>query len=193
MGATAHLKSISANLIGLMRADPSLIEPFVCALPPSLPPGLPAALREQILKSLDDEESRLEFAEDIRCTCPAHADEILAEAAVPDLNLDKAWSELAPCITGANPPGSPLARCIVGGTEFGPDLGYGPAEFLTPEEVAESSLALESLGIDEFRQHARSMQLPADCIDQLEVLLVEVRSYYREAAKNGLGMLLRLA
>ena len=61
----------------------------------------------------------------------------------PILELDKAWHVIHFLLTGDEWGGSaPLKDAIVGGTEIGPDLGTGPARFLTAEEVRAVSAAL---------------------------------------------------
>ncbi len=54
----------------------------------------------------------------------------------PVLDLVKSWQVLHFILTGDPWEGQPpLKNAILGGTEIGPDLGYGPARYLTPEEV----------------------------------------------------------
>lgn len=62
------------------------------------------------------------------------------------LSLDKEWHGLHYLLTG-EPEGGPLplALTVVGGTEFGPDLAFGPARYLTPEQVAAVARSLAGL------------------------------------------------
>lgn len=52
------------------------------------------------------------------------------------INLDKAWHGIHFLLTGnAEAANSLSSKVIFGGESFGPDLGYGPAQLLTPAEV----------------------------------------------------------
>ncbi|MBD8528899.1 MULTISPECIES: YfbM family protein [unclassified Massilia] len=58
-------------------------------------------------------------------------------------SLDKEWHGIHYLLTGEAEGGPlPLALSIMGGEEFGPELSFGPARFLTPDEVAAVALAL---------------------------------------------------
>ena len=50
---------------------------------------------------------------------------------------------------GGDPPES---LPILGGAEIGQDIGYGPARYLTPEEVHEAHSVLDSLPVEELRK-----------------------------------------
>ena len=45
----------------------------------------------------------------------------------------------------------PLNPVVMGGEEFGPDLGYGPARYLSAEEVRHLASALDDMDHEEFR------------------------------------------
>src|SRR5271163_2074263 len=52
------------------------------------------------------------------------------------LTLEKSWHCLHYLLTGtAWETGTVLGKTILGGTEIGPDMGYGPARYLVPNEV----------------------------------------------------------
>jgi hypothetical protein len=63
------------------------------------------------------------------------------------LDVDKAWHGLHYVLTGSEwAADSVLGQIVLGGTELGEDdLGYGPARYLTPDEVVRSSSALAEL------------------------------------------------
>jgi hypothetical protein len=65
----------------------------------------------------------------------------------PDsIDLDKAWHGIHYLLTGTAEGGDgPEALAILGGEEFGPDVGYGPARFLLPGDVKAVSDALARL------------------------------------------------
>ena len=62
------------------------------------------------------------------------------------IDLDKAWHGIHWLLTGDAWGGEPpLALAIVGGEDIGPDLGYGPARFVTPSGVQAVAAALAGL------------------------------------------------
>jgi len=68
------------------------------------------------------------------------------------LEMDKEWHGIHYLLTGE--PWSPrgvLGQVILGGSEFGPDIGYGPARYLNPRQVAEIATALKNLPIEQFK------------------------------------------
>lgn len=68
------------------------------------------------------------------------------------LQVDKAWHGVHYLLTGkAYEAEGTLGQVILGGTEFGPDLGYGPAHYLTPQQVEEISAALGNVSIEQFK------------------------------------------
>jgi hypothetical protein len=62
------------------------------------------------------------------------------------MNLDKAWHGLHYLLTG-DPVGGepPLSLAILDGAEIGPELDYGPARYLTADEVKTVAQALAAL------------------------------------------------
>jgi hypothetical protein len=53
------------------------------------------------------------------------------------ISLDKAWHGVHYLLCGKAEPGTDLAsQAVMGGTEIGDDLGYGPARYFEPDEVA---------------------------------------------------------
>jgi hypothetical protein len=60
-----------------------------------------------------------------------------------DLSLEKAWHGLHYLLCGAaEPDGTTLGNTMLGGTELGGDLGYGPARYFTADEVVAVARAL---------------------------------------------------
>jgi hypothetical protein len=68
------------------------------------------------------------------------------------LEMDKAWHGIHYLLTG-NPWSArgTLGQAILGGVGFGPDIGYGPARYLNPRQVAEIAEALKALPVDKFK------------------------------------------
>jgi hypothetical protein len=66
------------------------------------------------------------------------------DVAGPELSLDKAWHGIHYLLTGlAEPASTPLSQVIMGGTEIGDDdLGYGPARYFEPTDVATAATEL---------------------------------------------------
>lgn len=81
-------------------------------------------------------------------------DALFAWIEAPDtvsFDLDKAWHAVHAVLSGsAWETGPGAASAVLGGQEFGDDLGYGPARYLPPELVAEIAEALAALGREEF-------------------------------------------
>jgi hypothetical protein len=117
------------------------------------------------------------------------------------LLLEKSWHALHFLLTekieGGNPP---LANAILGGTNIGEDLGYGPARYLTPDEVKDVSKALLKISSEKLKTKFNVKKLQSNEIypavwekNSIEWLLdfyEKMVSYYQEAAKNNQAMLL---
>lgn len=65
----------------------------------------------------------------------------------PHLDIDKAWHAIHFLLTGDPWSGEPpLQNVVMGGAELGDeDVGYGPARYLTPEEVQAAASAIASI------------------------------------------------
>jgi len=68
------------------------------------------------------------------------------------LEMDKEWHGIHYLLTG----GPWLARgilgqVVLGGAEFGSDIGYGPARYLNPRQVSEIPAALKNLPFEQFK------------------------------------------
>ncbi|MBI3775667.1 MAG: YfbM family protein [Gammaproteobacteria bacterium] len=69
------------------------------------------------------------------------------------LSIGKEWHGIHYLLTGdAEVTSGLLGQVILGGTEFGPDLGYGPARVLTQGQVKEFAAQLQALSLDEFKR-----------------------------------------
>jgi hypothetical protein len=123
----------------------------------------------------------------------------------PDLmlSLHKYWRTLHLILTGRECPYSPeaamddpMSMAIVGGEMVGPDLGYGPARYLSVEQVKEIALALESIdfdqlvdeySVDDIDEDELSLldNLEEEKIELKEVYFPEFKYFFRQAARNG--------
>jgi hypothetical protein len=115
------------------------------------------------------------------------------------LNLQKSWHTLHYLLTGsAEPVDTPLGKAILGGSDVGPDLGYGPARLLRAEEVQVVATALAALSPEDV---ARRFDLPTmqgvgiyacDSEDELPLALEffeQMQDFYTESAARGCAML----
>ncbi len=120
-----------------------------------------------------------------------------------ELDLQKAWHGLHFVLTGLPEGGKPpLANAILGGREL-PDqdkiMGYGPARYLTPDQVREVSLALQQISekdvVRRFNLDAAraagiyALDQPED-LEYLKFHLRKLKAYYKSAAARGNAMLL---
>ena len=78
---------------------------------------------------------------------------IPAHQADRELSIDKAWHAIHFLLTGDRWAGAvPLRNAVLGGTPLGNfDVGYGPARFLTPDEVKKVAAALSEISPDELQ------------------------------------------
>ena len=116
------------------------------------------------------------------------------------LNLEKSWHVLHYLLTGkAEEAPPPLGNAILGGEEIGGDLGYGPARFLTPQQVREVALALAAISKGDLRERFDLKAMKAANIypvrDKSELELAQgyfelLSRYYAEASAQGNAMLL---
>ena len=81
-----------------------------------------------------------------------YPDENGLEELAGGFDVDKSWHGLHYLLTGTADEGEgPRSLAIFGGEEFGPEIGIGPARFLTPAQVREVSLALADFTEAELR------------------------------------------
>lgn len=68
-------------------------------------------------------------------------------------DIDKAWHAAHFVLTGsAEDTSGPLGTVVLGGTEFGHELGYGLPRWVTPAQVVESAAALAALSTDDVHR-----------------------------------------
>ncbi len=116
------------------------------------------------------------------------------------IDVDKAWQGLHFLLTGDPWGGAgPLAQVVLGGVEIGEDVGYGPARYITADEVRAAAAALGDLSSESFASRYDRAALQANNIypdiwdeDGLEYLAAffdELRDYFMDAAEKGNAML----
>jgi hypothetical protein len=116
------------------------------------------------------------------------------------IDLDKAWHGVHYLLTGEAYGGQePESLAVVGGEEFGPEVGYGPARFLTVEQVTKVASALSALTpeILESRFNPKDMEAKdiypgiiwvRDGKEALDFVLEgyqQLQVFYRDAASRG--------
>src|SRR5271170_2696441 len=132
---------------------------------------------------------------------PASAAGALTAGKGADLSIDKAWHGVHYLLCGRAVPGSDLAsQVVMGGTDVGDDLGYGPARYFTPDQVAAMARELSRPNL-EAEMNARfdpdqMMQLGIypvqfDDPDDRDWLMGEfrkLRQFYVDASAAGLAV-----
>jgi hypothetical protein len=118
------------------------------------------------------------------------------------IDVDKAWHGIHFMLTGdAWGGGPPLCNVVLGGTEIGDDIGYGPARYITADEVRAAADVLRELPSKEFARRFDSAAMSENEIypeiwdevqESLDYLMSNyelVRDYYSAAASKGNAML----
>jgi hypothetical protein len=117
------------------------------------------------------------------------------------LSLEKSWHGIHYLLCGEVEPGSSIpSQAVLGGSEFGEDLGYGPARYFTVDQVVQISRELSrpeletemsarfapsrmsELGIYPQRWRASDVTWLLEVFDQL-------RKFYREASSQHLAII----
>jgi hypothetical protein len=123
------------------------------------------------------------------------------------IDLDKAWHGLHYLLTGeAEEAPPPFGDAILGGIEIGQELVYGPARFLTPEQVAAVHAALTGLTPEALAQRfdPQNMEIQDiypdiwmrdgdEALDYVLAFLPTLQTFYRDATARGDAALLWMA
>jgi hypothetical protein len=124
------------------------------------------------------------------------------------IDVDKAWHGIHYLLTGSADGGpEPLSLAIMGGEEFGPEVGYGPARFLTPAQVSLVAGALSQLPLDHLESRFNPKDMEAkdiypdviwvrdgeEALDYLLENYQQLITFYRDAAERGDGAIQWLA
>jgi hypothetical protein len=116
-------------------------------------------------------------------------------------SLDKSWHALHFLLNDHPWEGSgPLFDAILGGTEIGEDMGYGPPRVLTPNEVRAVAAALNKLDkaalkkkFDPKAMEKHEIYVGTQDFAELSGRLKDLTTFFEEASENGNGMLLILS
>lgn len=117
------------------------------------------------------------------------------------ISIDKAWHGVHYLLSGKAEPGADLAsQAVMGGTEVGDDLGYGPARYFEPDRVAAIAKELSRPSL-EAEMTARfdpdqMMQLgiypgqfvPGEDDERLMEAFRKLRQFYVDASAAGLAV-----
>lgn len=120
------------------------------------------------------------------------------------IDIDKSWHGLHYLLTGQAEGGpEPWSWVVQGGHAFGPEVGYGPARFLTPEEVQRVAAALDRTPIQHLVERFNPQDMQAkeiypdviwvrDAEEALDYVLdgyQQLQTFYRDAAERGDGVI----
>lgn len=119
------------------------------------------------------------------------------------IDIDKAWHGIHFLLAGEPWGGDPpLANVVLGGTEIGDDVGYGPARYLTAAEVQAAASALQDITPDVLRSRYVASELSEndiypqiwdepedDAFGYLGPWYETLRDYFIDAAAKGNAML----
>jgi hypothetical protein len=124
------------------------------------------------------------------------------------IDVDKAWDVIHFMLTSqAKGTEDPLSWAVLGGEEIGEEVGYGPARFLSPDQVQAVAAALEKLSIEEFVRGFKPAEMTVaevypvgiwerDGQDGLDYVLENYQhmvTFYRDTASRGDGAVLWLS
>ncbi len=120
------------------------------------------------------------------------------------LDIDKAWHGIHYILTGdAQESDSKFNNVIFGGESMEQDIGYGPAQYLTVNEVKENSKLLQDFTTEKFRNKFKEVKdeivekgiypFYNDWTDEdIEYLLEHYKAlqlFYQKSAANNLAIL----
>ncbi len=125
----------------------------------------------------------------------------------PELEIAKAWHGIEFLLYGKEDGLPSPLNIVMGGTEIGEDVGYGPVRYLLPEQVKEASRTLEGLNKAEMRKRfdpaafeaadiypgGWTVGEPEAAFEWLWVRLSAVRGFFQDAAYFGDVMLMYLS
>jgi hypothetical protein len=118
------------------------------------------------------------------------------------IDVDKAWHGIHFLLTGDAWAGeAPLANVVLGGTEIGDDVGYGPARYITAEQVRVIAEAIGPITPQQLVERYNASALISNQIypevwvdgdadvEYLRSWYGTLRNYYLDAALKGNAML----
>lgn len=121
------------------------------------------------------------------------------------VDIDKSWAAIHFMLTGETWGGQPPESLpVLGGLEIGGDMGYGPARYLTPEEVKAAHGVLAALPsaalkkrfiparLEEAEVYPSGIWLEEgdEGFEYIEHWYEQLRAFYASAAQSGQAVLL---
>ena len=116
------------------------------------------------------------------------------------IDIDKSWHGIHYLLTGQAEGGEgAVALAVFGGEEFGPEVGYGPARFLLPEQVVQIAGALSKIEASELAKRFNPKDMTAkdiyltpmwerdgnEALDYALEYYQQLPLFYRDAASRG--------
>jgi len=154
--------------------------------------GIPDHMKKKMheMRSFVDRIAE-EMHEEIKKISPDEAPKILDEAKIKGFTLGKMFETVQFHISGevTNHGTSPLSRAVTGGKDIGENTGYGPATFLSKEDVAKAAEMLSKISEKEFLTKYSSDDWAQEETENALIYFKGLACYYNEAAKAGHAML----
>lgn len=113
-------------------------------------------------------------------------------------DIDKSWQTIHYLISGEVWNGSsPQAQVVLGGTEIGEDLGYGPARYHEPAQVQQLADSISDIdskelakrfdpeAMERYSLYAFSSEYATDELEMAQDYFQELKSFYSNAASRG--------
>ncbi|HEV6967074.1 YfbM family protein [Roseateles sp.] len=131
--------------------------------------------------------------------------EVMPEKANQALDIDKSWAAIHFMLTGTLWGGEPPESLpILGGSEIGADMGYGPLRYLTPPEVNAAHGVLAQIPAAELKKRFIPEKLEEaevypsgiwleegeEGFEYIEYWYEQLRTFYASAAQAGHAVLL---
>lgn len=120
-------------------------------------------------------------------------------------SIDKSWHTLHYLLSGTAWEGDSIeSQVIMGGQEFGPDLGYGPARYMTAEQVRQVATAMDRIQPEDLHKrfdpdamhsagiYSFSLDYAQDELEFAKDYFVELKTFYQQAAQEQDGVVLLL-
>lgn len=116
------------------------------------------------------------------------------------VDIDKSWEGILFLLTGQNLENAtaPLTRVLLSGQELDPeqDMGYGPAHYLTPEQVRELNTEIAAISVEELHKRYDPAKMKAleiypnvweneEEVHYLTEYFADIQTVFATAAKNG--------
>lgn len=212
MSMIGHLRAVNPIQLRALLKNPSSVEELLHGKSTTHTGDVKAALlrieemaKQRVLKmakqagAAGDSEKNEKLREQIIAELES-AGVTAAPNGEEGLSLEKSWHCLHYLLTGAaDMTDSVLSKAILGGTEVGPDIGYGPARYLEPGDVKSVANSLKTVSQKDLMSRFDLKAIEAakiySCRDESDLRLAQayfaqLSSYYEESAARGDAMLL---